>query len=519
MSIILNKKFINNCPTNFDYEDFNQDFLICNNNTTIYNIVNKYCLKKSNSSNILNDLINFENKNKPNFDFDTIDKIKYNKYDFQKLILKWMSYIQNNSDRYLSFYPENIKFYGGCILNNNYNKIWSILSYLLKNNNKNNLIICDDYDINNITNFFKLNNVQSLVINNCNNNFCSFNLVTYSFLKQKNINFLNNYNWYSIFISNIHNLENIDLNFNSKYKWCSTTPYKILNNKTFFKVINFLSNKNLDQINYNILTYVIQVLFIYTEDNTYYNKNKIFNISKKEITFDMNYFEKKFYKNLINNNINFDTIKKFISYPYNNTIYNSFNFNSKVKIQNSNCKCIICFNKNNNTKLNCGHEFCNNCIIKQLLIKPNCPLCRKEINSNEINIKKNNNPCSKYSFLKFFIENNKKKRILIVTQFKETELFIKKFLNEKKSNFVFINKSFKKQSSYNIFLLNQSNLDYLKELKNINYILFFEPLYFCKYISYKIESEIIGKINLDQKNNLKIITIGFKNTIDEKFLT
>ena len=122
MTIILNKKYINNFNINFDFEDFNQDYIICNNNKNIYDIVNKYCLKKSNSSSVLNNLIDFENKYKPNFNFDTIDKIKYNKYEFQKLILRWMSYIQNNSERYLSFYPENIKFDGGCILNNNYNK-------------------------------------------------------------------------------------------------------------------------------------------------------------------------------------------------------------------------------------------------------------------------------------------------------------------------------------------------------------------------------------------------------------
>jgi hypothetical protein len=517
MTIILNKKYINNFNINFDFEDFNQDYIICNNNKNIYDIVNKYCLKKSNSSSVLNNLIDFENKYKPNFNFDTIDKIKYNKYEFQKLILRWMSYIQNNSERYLSFYPENIKFDGGCILNNNYNKIWSILSYLLKDKDKKNLIICDDYDVNNLINFFNLNKVDTCVINDNSNKLSCFNIVNYSFLKQKNINFLYNYSWHSIFISNIHNLENFNINFTSRYKWCSSTPFKILNNKTFLKIINFLSNKCLNQINYNILIYVIQVLFIYTEDNTYYNKNKIFNISKKEITFEMNYFEKKFYKNLINNNINFDIIKKFTSFPFNNTIYNSFNFDPKTKIQNNN-QCIICYNKNNNTKLECGHEFCYNCIIKQLLIKPNCPLCRKEINSNQINIKKNNLSCSKHKFLKYFIENNKRKKILIVTQFKETESFIKKFLIDKKSNFTTINKSFKKQSNFHIFLLKQSNLDYLKEFKNMNYILFFEPLYYSKYLSYKIESEIIGKINLDQKTNLKIITIGFKNTIDEKFL-
>ena len=44
----------------------------------------------------------------------------------------------------------------------------------------------------------------------------------------------------------------------------------------------------------------------------------------------------------------------------------------------------------------------------------------------------------------------------------------------------------------------------MRELKNINYVLFFEPLYFCNYLRDKIESEIIGKINLDPKNKCDI---------------
>lgn len=517
MSVILNKKYVNNNCINFKYEDFNQEYLICNNNTNIYNIVNKYCLRKSNSSSILNNLIDIEAKNKPDFNFDIINNIKYHNFEFQKLILKWMFYIQNNCNRYLSFYPENIRFDGGCILNNNYNKLWSILSYLLKYRDKKNLIICEDYDINNIINFLHLNKADVSIVNNNTLKFTSFNLVTYSYLKQKNNNFLNDYNWFSIFISNIHNFDNNNLKFSSKYKWCSTTPVKILNNKNFFKVINFLTSKNLSYINFNILTYVIQVLFIFTEDHIHFNKNKPFNISKKEITFDMNYCEKKFYKNLIHNNINFDIIKKFTSYPNNNKIYNSFKFDPNLKIS-KNEQCIICYNNKNNTKLECGHEYCFDCVIKQYLIKPQCPLCRSNIESSKIYIKKNNLPSCKKSFLKYFIENNKKQKMLIVTQFKETEDFIKTFLIKKNSNFISINKSFKKQSNYHIFLLNQLNIDYIKELKNINYVLFFEPLYLCKYLSDKIESEIIGKINLDNKKNLKIITLGFKNTIDDKFL-
>lgn len=517
MSIILNKKYVNNCNKNFDYEVFNQDYILCNNHPIIYDSVNKYCLKKSNISNILSNLIDFESKKKPVFNFDIIDKINYNKLEYQKLILKWMSYIENNIDRNISFYPENIKFHGGCVLNNSYNKIWSILSFLLKDYNKDNLIICHDYDTNNIINFFSLNNIEINIINDEKTVFKSYNLVTFSFFKKKSINFLTNKNWNSIFISDIHNFEYHNICFKSKFKWCSSTPYNVLNNKNFFKILNFISNNNLSQINYNILTYVIQVLFIYTEDNINYNKNKNFNILKKEIIFELNSFERKFYKNLINNNINFDKIKLFTSYPKNNEIFDKLKYDSKLKIINKD-KCIICYSNSNNCKLDCGHEFCFNCLSKQLLINPSCPLCRKKITLENITIKKNKLDCAKTNFLKFFIENNRKKKILIVTQYKSTENYIKQILFDNKSNFILVNKNLKKQSNYNVFVLNYNNIYFMRELKNINYVLFFEPLYFCNYLRDKIESEIIGKINLDSKNNLKLITLGFKNTIDEKFL-
>ena len=519
MSIILNKKYINKFLENVDFEDFNQEYILCNNNPIIYDIVNKHCLKKSNSANILNKLIDFESKKKPIFNFDIIDKINYNKYEHQKLILKWMSYIENNITRNLTYYPQNIIFSGGCILNNDYNKIWSIISYLLKDNNKNNLIICDDYDINNILIFFKSNKININQINQINktNYYTSFNLIPFSFFKQKEYHDITTYNWDHIFISDIHNFEFNNLTFNSKYKWCSSTPFKILNNKTFFKILNYLSNNNINQINYNILTYVTQVLFIYTEDNLSLNKNNNFNIYKNEVVFELNNFEKKFYKNLIGNNVDFDIIKKFTSLPDNNITYKSFNFNEKIKINNKN-KCIICYTNKNNIKLGCNHEFCFNCIIKQVLIKPVCPLCRKVIKPENITIKQKKITSKKNNYLKYFIENNKKQKILIVTQFNETENNIIDFLNFKKARFISINKKFKKQSNNNIFLLNYNNINSLKELKNINYVLFFEPLYFSNYLRDKIESEIIGKININPKNNLKIITLGFKDTIDEKFL-
>jgi hypothetical protein len=63
-------------------------------------------------------------------------------------------------------------------------------------------------------------------------------------------------------------------------------------------------------------------------------------------------------------------------------------------------ECGICYdsyNKDNFIQLQCNHEFCNNCIIKQLKCnKPSCAFCREEmkhftIRNMDINEKINNN--------------------------------------------------------------------------------------------------------------------------------
>ena len=112
MSIILHKKYIKNNLSNLNSETFNQEYIICLNNQNIYNHVNQYCLKNTSYSNILNKIIDFENKNKPIFNYDIIDKINYNQFEYQKLILKWMSYIENNINRKIKYHPFDINFFG-----------------------------------------------------------------------------------------------------------------------------------------------------------------------------------------------------------------------------------------------------------------------------------------------------------------------------------------------------------------------------------------------------------------------
>ena len=185
MSLIIEKKNIKNFLPKLIYQDFNQDFILCNNNDNIYKIVNSYCLKKTNSSNILNKLIDLENKKIPEFNFDILNKFASNQFDKNNVIFKWMYYIETNINNIVSFYPNNINFYGCCILNTKYDKILVILSYLIKDLNKYNLIICDEQDLENITNFLKFNNLNYSLINNQNNIITNFNIITFSQIKKK----------------------------------------------------------------------------------------------------------------------------------------------------------------------------------------------------------------------------------------------------------------------------------------------------------------------------------------------
>jgi hypothetical protein len=51
-----------------------------------------------------------------------------------------------------------------------------------------------------------------------------------------------------------------------------------------------------------------------------------------------------------------------------------------------NSECSICYDKLTCSRftLSCNHDFCGECILQWYAINPNCPMCRCEINENEI---------------------------------------------------------------------------------------------------------------------------------------
>ena len=45
--------------------------------------------------------------------------------------------------------------------------------------------------------------------------------------------------------------------------------------------------------------------------------------------------------------------------------------------------CVICYNKDCSVTTNCGHQFCDECLIKWIKDNPTCPYCRHSFNEKE----------------------------------------------------------------------------------------------------------------------------------------
>lgn len=46
-------------------------------------------------------------------------------------------------------------------------------------------------------------------------------------------------------------------------------------------------------------------------------------------------------------------------------------------------KCVICYDKNCSVTTMCGHQFCDDCIMKWIKENPTCPYCRHSFNEQE----------------------------------------------------------------------------------------------------------------------------------------
>ena len=89
-----------------------------------------------------------------------------------------------------------------------------------------------------------------------------------------------------------------------------------------------------------------------------------------------------------------------------------------------NSECSICYNEPNpKFTLLCNHDFCGGCILQWYNINQNCPMCRHEINEDEI--------WEKYLIYKIKNHDNNKAETILKIFFKfilEDIVFLKSYL-------------------------------------------------------------------------------------------
>ena len=497
----------------------------CSPNISEYQIYNSINNINNNSFKILKKNINTSKLN-----------IKLLNYQIENL--KWMKYIENNYNSSIFSFQDYtncyfVKFKGGCLIDDSgTGKTTTMISYMIINHKpkKYNLIICSKNNITEIIKLINLNNKKYVILEHLNNNILltDFVIVSYKTLdKYKKFNETNNLKnnlknilWERIYVDNIHELS-FNINFlQSKYKWCCSSSYFLSENNIFFNIINFLTNSKDNSninINLNFINYVNEIIFRRNKKTTYEKELKLPNIIKKEVWLNMHDIESYFYKNLLFENKNINDIKLFCSLSNNNQDYINMKFNSDIDIINNQDNCIICYENKINCKLKCGHFFCFKCLIKNLFINKNCPLCRNNILSSDINIKTDTKKFSKLDYLLMLLKSIKNSKLVIFTQFEQSFENLKNIFNYNNIKFSSVKDNFNLDA--NIILISKKYINKLTNLQNIDYIIFLEPLYYDILNKNKIENQIIGKTyNMGQTKILNIITLVINNTIDQKFL-
>ena len=487
--IINSKKHFKNI---FNKDILNLDFLIININI-LSNVYYKKNFKKYENINndnyiaIVNSIYdNLCNINIENELFNNLYIFKWNNIIYDN-IQKIKNIDKNNFINYLTC--NNIKYY---LLNNNLD--YTTFDYIIKNSITNyntdkkildnnldqNLLL--DYDINNFYYFFK----KELLIK------CD----------EESIKII--YNFIDLILSdrekNIYN----KLFENDIYKNSDKSIFFL----EYFKYI--FSYNTVDEI-------IIKIEKYYDNLINAENEKRIFleNLYKnKDIYKDNNNYKKLYFFDILIDKSNED-IEIIINDIKNNiNLYKSklqYCENILSKLDNKQCNCTICIdniNINNICILNCGHYFCNDCIIKYINQKTDnyeCPICRDKFNINNIYgtyINDNNiNYGTKMNKLIEIINNSTNKKIFVISQYCK---IINEILN------------LNNIKNFDIFYKNK----FLKE----KYIKIFESceeksILLCNYddiINYSfINIEEIIILDYHEDDNNKNIFVNFKNKLTE----
>jgi hypothetical protein len=537
------KKYID-CIKYNNILDINQELNLCNNNLGINKKLFYY------NNNIL-DLGNniFLDFNKKNI-FINSNNISYKNVIIGKLIFN-------------ETYINNIKFLKEIIYDNN-NKKNNLNLINIKLISCKNLLIISRKMLHFYQNEIIENGLNFIVIEND----FSINLSKYDIIitffsnlenekkNKKSVFFINNY-WNSLVIdieSTFFKKENYDYIHSIKFR----NKYILLNK--YYLLDNYTSIFNLYFRNYNNIRIDINSLSNFIEFNETINnkeirlKNKFYNFNEEEKVKYENYISKftSFYNK---NNILFtddEFLKKFCCYPQKNLKINILNYKNissdielfdisgeyKNKLINTvnniktiikkKYKCNVCLNNinmNNVGITTCGHYFCFSCIYKCITYKRECPTCRYnlvldniyylKIGNKSFFNSKNSNNCiiddlgTKIKSLISLIKNIK--QAVIFSNFTECLELIKN--NFKQLNIPYYDSINNKET---IMFLNYDldNWDYTNKIKDINNLIFIDPLCEKDIDILKIKYKFI--FNLFGSPNINIYNLVINNSIEEE---
>ena len=220
--------------------------------------------------------------------------------------------------------------------------------------------------------------------------------------------------------------------------------------------------------------------------------------------------------------------------------------NNEIK-EESDDSCSICLdNINNGSVTKCGHIFCTECIKNSLKYKKKCPMCKKELEFNEVflinkKIKDNNinqlieKYGSKLGKLIMIIRNiviDPESRIIIFSQWDSMLSLIGKTLSDNGIANCFVKGNvWSRNSAINKFkngktlsgednkviMLSLTNSASGTNLTEASHIFFVEPINASNDEVKAIESQAIGRAcRLGQKKKVELYRILVKDTIEEE---
>jgi DNA repair protein RAD5 len=214
----------------------------------------------------------------------------------------------------------------------------------------------------------------------------------------------------------------------------------------------------------------------------------------------------------------------------------------------SDITCVICFNDiTHDTKsvlTQCGHLYCEDCILTSIKYKAECPTCKSKIEQSKSLIRidkqkiiKSENPLiSKYGaklgkliqMCKTIINQNTKNRIIVFSQWDDMLTLIGKSLVENgimnsfiKGNAYCRNSAIKQftnldDNNKRVIMLSLKNSASGTNLTEATHIFFVEPIDMNKDERLAIEKQAIGRAcRLGQKNVVQVIRILSRDTIEE----